>query len=1107
MVSNSQQCEDLIKSINHDVETNEEFLKDAHQKYQQQDKYIEIINYAVKSNELYHLYDIWQVYVSGRKQTTRGFFLDLWDIYEEEESKLPDSDSYQREKEILRYCIAQAYNQFDEILNVEAITAPERWRAYIQELSLNLMWVKDEKKCQLKRKLLYSMSHLYVCLYHVESPFAKEEKESLIKQLIIAQKAKICQVEESNFSIDLKNIFTTTQNSDLQKQFTFCFLYLYRFTRHFDSINLKDFVEQIVDSLQTEEFIQQVGSDTAVELLSQILRYWGATSPLINLFLQEKLNFQFYKYQKSENIDLPTPYGTDNFIYTIGASGVGKTYLFHAMEDYSKNANEPPLSLKYPDLQTSKADKERDRKKWKAEEELEVKERHLISKVRKLCRFTFYEIADSQITEDSVTRWKSVQGYFERRLPSAIVLVFSPEKKVNIKSYSLLVNLLDKLAQDRDIQCNRNIPIYFVFNKSDILVDRLSNQSDEQMLNEFQNYLNSEKELSTDFNFFSLRYQKQAQQLGALEIANRTQLCCANLAFITQLKQDLKRVAPIIDSLLESNFTNLSFLYNCSLFQETKQYNNLKILWSDLSKFVIQATRREIEKYYQQEFKEKLHEDFRKVDICCTVAKNVTSFGFDQQVLEGINQAPTSQQLTKGFEYFKNCIEQNTQIKPVDFDSLVFKVKEADKNRFIIEKDRFSSELDTALRQILKELGIPIERKQIEKSKDSRNYQDLLIETIEFNDPKAINYYDNIWNFSLPSSNVNTFIKNQEYDVSAKIKNILYEAITDYNKEKLEDFQLKIQKDNLEIVIEQLPKQIQAIDTANRNEAFEANIREKYLYSNALTMKTALCPIQCGKFTETDRKLIKENIYPEQTVFNKLCQFTDFEEAKTYCRLLSNYLPEYPKKSRYSQFVLVKRDVFNLINVELDEIKIKVIDKLAKKLEKQQTILLEMIEILLNTRQEFEKAYKNISDEKYLDNLYSAKYFLQMLESQDLYVDNFKENPQETIKHIDNTINELIGIIYRMERSKDNTEQLDLDSIRKDCQQIILTDEWVLNKRDISKARELELKLKTASSIYKQIFKLTDRDKEGLKTLLSDDIVQRFTFQKTNNYNQNLDEL
>ena len=1107
MLSNSQECQDLIKSINSDMDRNEGFIKNPEEQYRQRNKYIEILDYAIDNNELYHLYDIWQVFARARQQATRGFFLDLWDIYEEREQKF--SVNYQRERDILRYFVAQVNNQFDEILNAEVITAPERWRGHIQELLIKLMCIENEQEMQLERKLLYSMSHLYVYLYPNKSISVKEEKKILMHQLQIAEEAISCKAKENNSSIVLTKVFSNDESSNLQREFTLSFLYLYRFVNHFAVISLKEFVKKVIDSLKEEEFIKQVKQEDREELLDRLLRYWGANSPLMKFFLQEKLEFRFYQYDQPEAIKLPSPYGTDNFVYTIGASGVGKTYFFHAMEHFSKKSEEQlPLLIEYIDASEESG---LDRKKWEEGKYLKARENHLIymrSKVRNLCRFTFYKIEDTQIIEDTVTKWQSLQGHFERGLPSAIILVFSTEEKDNLKSYDFLVNLLDKLAKKDERY--RNIPIYFTFNKSDKLFAKIqqSEEWNQQLFNEFQGYLNSDIELRERFNFFSLRYQKEVKQIGTLEIVNRTKACCANLAFLAQLNKDIKRVKTIIDSLLDRNFTNLSFIYTCSLFQYGGQYTDLQKLWSDLSNFIIKATCEDIKEYYLQEFKIKLNRDFKKIDIVYNEALITSSLEFSKNregkdVFERLNEAPDSQSYLENFRNLLNIIANNNKINTSDVLSLSSGLEPA-LNDFLKEKSFFSNFLDKALRANLKELGVPVEIDQIE---ESQNFQDFPLKKIEFIEPETINYYDdNFWQFYGQSPIVKNFLENEEYNlIKEEIKNLFFRKISDYNNNKIEKERLQIDRDNLEIIIEQLPKQLQAIDIANRNEAFEASIREKFLFSYALNNTSALCLIQCGQFEKSDRSLI-QGTSREQTVFERFCQFTDFEDAKKYCQLLSNYLPKYPKKPKYPQFILVKRHRSDKIQVELDEIKINVIRSLDKKLKQQQKLLFDMVIILLRNYQEFKSIYKNISNkyeyEKYVANLYLAQYLLKMLESHNFNIERFKEEPDETTKQIANAINNLIEILNK---SKVEQENINLDSFKNDYQQIKLSSDnnfYSLNSKDINRVgKAIEIELKTAFNIYAQILELVEKDKERLKSLSSKDIIQKFTFLQTNEYN------
>lgn len=1096
MISNYQECQVLIKQINSDININKGFMQNPEEQYQQRNKYIEVLKYALNSNELYHLYDIWQVFARAREQATRGFFLDLWDIYEKQEL----SGKYQRERNILRHFVGQINNQFDEILLAKTITAPRLWQDYIQEILNDLIWIENEEEQQLKRKLVYSMSHLYTYLYPQASISAKEEKNSLVNHLKMANEAKVCRTQD-DFSIDLKQVFSSQNDRDSsQRQFTLSFLYLYRFIKHFDVINLEDFVTEAINSLQGEEFIKELEQKNAEELLNQLLRYWGANSPLIRFFLEKKLDFKFYEYDKREIINLPSPYGTDNYIYTIGASGVGKTYLFHAMEECTRNyKHQLPLSIEYIDASTNT--RQQNRNKWEEKQDLEIRDSHLIrmySKVRNLCRFIFHEIEDTQI-EDSVTRWQSLEAYFDRQLPAAIILVFSTEDKDSLDSYSYLVNILDRLAEEDEKY--RNIPIYFIFNQSDKLLANID--TNQQMFEDFQSYLNSSMKISEEFSFFSLRYQQQVDSKhGALGIANNTKACCSNLAFMNQLNGDIKRVNKIVNELVDNNFTNLSFLYTSSLCKTNGQYIDLQTLWSDITDFIIQATCKDLEKYYRQEFQKKLEHDFLKLDLYYELAKIDSSYNFSEDIFQELAKSPDFKNMEEIFANFMEVIKNKNKINASDILSLSSRLESTISN-FVKEKEFISSNLDKALRANLKELGVPIETSQIERN---QNNQDVYLKEIEFIEPEDINYYDYIWGFYVKSPAIKEFITDSEYQqIVEEIQYLFYEKISDYNNRHRSDTnKLNINRDNLEILTEQFPLQLQAIDIANRNKAFEASIKEKFLFSDVLNNTSALCFIQCGQFKESDRIFI-QGTERGQTVFERFCQFTDLEEAKNYCQLLSNYLPKYHVKPKYPQFILVKRHRLNKIQVELDEIKINVIKKLDSKLKQHQNLLFELIKIILKNRQNFHNNYQNQSSKyeykQYISNLYLAKYLLNILEIHGFNIEYFQAKPNEIIEHIAKGVNDLINSISSSS-SEDSTASINLDGFRNDYQKIIITDKWYsLNNRDInSKSKEIEIELKTAFNIYQQILNLVEKNNELLGQI-SGDIVQKFTWSETNEYN------
>lgn len=1102
MIKNHQECQNLIQNINSGIVNNPGFMQNPEEQYKQRNKYIEVLEYALRSNRLYHLYDIWQVFSQAREEATRGFFLDLWDLYNRQESEYKN----QREKDILGYFVCQIHDQFDEILLAKKITAPYLWQEHIQDL-IRSMCIEDKSEIELERKLLYSMSYLYVDLYPDKSISVKEEKESLIRQLQIAEAAISCKKLDKKSSLNLAQIFSKDENSNLPREFTLSFLYLYRFANHFAVVSFQDFVAKAIDSLKEEEFIERVGQKTGRELLERLLQYWGATTPLMRFFLQEKIDFQFYKYDEEKPIELPSPYGTDNFVYTIGASGVGKTYLFHAMEHFSnKDREQLPLSIEYIDA--SEEDKRSNEKKWQEGKELKARENYLInmrSKVRHLCRFTFSEIEDSQIVvkDYTGTKWQSLQGYFERRLPSVIILVFSTKEEDNLKSYDFLVNLLDRLAQKDERY--RNIPIYFTFNQSDrLLADIQSQEGDPQMFDEFQSYLNSEVKINQGFNFFSLRYQSQVQQINPLEIANRTKACCANLAFAYRLNCDLKRVQKIIDRFFNADFTNLSFIYTCSLFEPDRQYLGLQTLWSDLSNFIIKATCKNVESYYRREFKEELTSNFRKVDLFCNEAEMTSSLEINQDIFESLNKAPNSAVMKKDFNNVLQTIKNNNDRNAIDILSLIsgFKPIENALNSFVREKEFIDSFLTKLLRANLKELGMPLEQSHI-YSTTERQLQDFYLREIEFIEPDTINYYDDIWRFNAESPIVNNFVVNQEYQqIAREIQDIFFQRIIDYNNSKVEKDRIQVNKSNLETIIKQLPKQLRAFDIANRSEAFEASIKEKFLFSKALNNEIALCRVQCGKFASSDRSLIL-GTGSEQTVFERFCELNNEEESKKYCQLLSNYLPKYKKKPKYSQFVLVKRHRSETIQLELDEIKISVVTNLEQKLKEQQNLLLKMIAILSKNWQQFKTMYQSISNKheykEYIFNLYLVQYLLRILETQGFDIELFQENPQEILSRILNLFSDIAAILESTQGSK---TQINLDDFRKNYQSIKLSRNLLLlNLRDISQqAKEIELELKTAFIIYEEIFTRLDRDEEQLKSL-SRNIVQKSNFLQTNEYN------
>jgi len=340
VINNEQECQKLIQSIKLAVTGNARFLISPEEQYRQRNNYIEILNHVMNTNELYHLYDIWGVY-ARTKDVARGFFLDLWDLYQIKADSHKTYARKQRETDILQCFVCQINHQFD-ILFKKDISTQKLWRDCIREIVSELINSNaSQEEDRLARNLLYSMSDLYAYLYPVETIAAGEDKDSLIAQLEITELAILCRSKnlESKIVLNLKEVFDESDENDLANKFIKSFLYLHRFINQ-KEITIKALTSNTINHLKQEEFIKKIGQKEGENFLDLLLRYWAATVPLMNSFLEERLKFKFDQYRANSTTKLPSPYGTDNYVYTIGASGAGKTYFFHAMEFMTNKKDE-----------------------------------------------------------------------------------------------------------------------------------------------------------------------------------------------------------------------------------------------------------------------------------------------------------------------------------------------------------------------------------------------------------------------------------------------------------------------------------------------------------------------------------------------------------------------------------------------------------------------------------------------------------------------------------------------------------------------------------------------------------------------------------------------
>ncbi|MGF1487680.1 MAG: hypothetical protein ACFBSE_11375 [Prochloraceae cyanobacterium] len=273
-----------------------------------------------------------------------------------------------------------------------------------------------------------------------------------------------------------------------------------------------------------------------------------------------------------------------------------------------------------------------------------------------------------------------------------------------------------------------------------------------------------------------------------------------------------------------------------------------------------------------------------------------------------------------------------------------------------------------------------------------------------------------------------------------------------------------------------------------------------------MKIKSAICQVQCGQEQEIFKDFHRGKDDLQQTVFKLICELNNPGDAKLYCKLLSNYLPDFPNQARYPQFLLIKKDPNNIIEVEIDEVKYNVIFELKEQLKEQQNLLLETSEILLKNL----KQYKDITEiknltskyEQLIINSYKKEYLLNMLARQNFLVEKFKENPEKVIGDVNNVKNELIDAIFRADS---DSLKIDLEKYREYYKQIKIGGYLgSLNVRDIiDRQDEIELELKTVHDLYIQIWNSIEKNREWLN---SNNKIEELTFIDSNLYREKLEK-
>ena len=698
MIKNSEQCQNVIQTMldfSITEVTNNSKLSPV-QECSLYENYNQVLNYAIEKKEFYHLYDVWSVLKKLSSRLTRGFFVNSWDVYKEH-IPVPPVEHHE-ELKILDSFICELDDGFSDFFDVSEFVTDTYWQKLIQNFLVDLM-LKDYRQEGLQRRLLYSITNLYISLFDSGSA-TNFEKKIFNSQVEAAYSAAQCKIIEGNPLIEPGVVFLArNEENPFQQKFTQLFLYLYRFVDHFGIIDF-------------DKFILKIEPDDQKRLtLSRLLKHWAAKTPFMRTFLWEKLGFKFYQYLEPQEIQIPSFQGSENFVYVFGDRGVGKTHFLYASE-YASKQNPEMLKLSVENID-SPGEVENNRDEWREGQELFSSQSistRLRSEVCRLSRLTLYDIPGTELANRvKIRSW--LENYSQSYRPCAIILLFAPDTD-NIDRYYPIVDLLKGLAKKDEGY--KAIPLYFVTNKSDLL---LSTKPKNKLLKEFEQYLSCNLVApEQEFKIFSPQYKSEITDCNhILKILEVSDFCYRNLAFFDQIEKDIKRVAGLVDELLTAGLSNLSFAYTSSLFDSDYQYRDLQKLWTDLNNSIVKSTLRDRQKYYQREFEDKLDRDLKAVEWFFWAASiNNINISLDKEKLESyIDDSDSPYQMAMDFQKIVKSINEDLEksLEDILLDDSSFTKIEKHLNKFAKDKEKFCKDLKDALSILLRELGIPYNEK------------------------------------------------------------------------------------------------------------------------------------------------------------------------------------------------------------------------------------------------------------------------------------------------------------------------------------------------------------------------------------------------------------
>jgi hypothetical protein len=931
--------------------------------------YVKVLNYAVEQGVIYHLYDLWRVLSEvlgpeGKEdgwKATRGFYLDLWDLYGLKVHGVISSQSDgSREDELLRCYVCLMHSQFEVLLSAPDVATRNVWQRRVASIIEEIAKSDDGIATDKVRKLLYSITYLYTSLY--PDPTVSEGSEALARQLRAAEAAEQCTESPDAILINPQTAFGEGSGTEVHEKskddFVKIFFLIYRSLSHFERIGLRDLVTSLQKSLP----------DSAPSLkLGRLLRHWAAVMPFFKIMLLEKTGFEFRKYASRKSVHLPSYHGSDNYICVIGVRSVGKTHFLFASEAASRDDRVPTLYIRHVDNET---EVDRFRNIWNKGVELPDDELknfatqdtsiYAETNMRGLCRYTFYDIPGEElkkVNRHGASDW--LEEHFRTRRPCA-VLIMVDQNSIDSQAYGSVADLLSRFLVSSE-SSYRSLPIYFVINKIDHWAPP-GNEAGRRFSVEMARFLNAKEQLRPGFVFPSIRgEQGMNTAANVLDALADTEVCCRNLAFTELLARDIGpiRLGPLIDQCLTEGFTNLSIAYtNCLRRKDgDSDYGSITALWDDLSSFIADSTVSSRKAYYRHAFVDQPRDHFKLVDEFIKSATVSSVLSLRDEDAKKLIDLPNAQ-LLADFSAIQNRGKRFVgEVLP-----LASGFQKVDKffSEFEERKVALAAEVEKAVGRILEELGVPA---------------DLPVSKLSGFEQLARPIVDALAATGTTSEYVARFQNSKYYKpLPAEFEKRLVDAVKGFNADdENKSTPLTVDTSAIAEVIGRIPNLIQSL---------EATSRRGVNFDKRRGALNTLCPYKDRKTSAAEKNTLFGHGV-DVTVLEVLKRVHDPLTEESVARLLKDYSPRYP------QFA------FNLF--DKDWIKARVIEQVRNGRNDLEDQLIPMTSILLGISHQLSDQAVSSSA---LRGAYQAKYLLSLLHAQNYNVAAFEANPREMIQHI-----------------------------------------------------------------------------------------------------------